>query len=92
MFVCCCFFQWKEQHLEESIRKLKLQEVEVEPRLPSYDQSLSVNTETLRLPTYEQSSSPVNTETLINEAKAEKLKNMEEVYQANCKVTELEAK
>lgn len=84
--------QWKEKHLEESIRKLKLQEKEVDPRLPTYEQSLPISTETLRLPTYEQSKSPVNTETLIHEAKTEKLKKMEEVYQANCKVTELEAK
>lgn len=81
--------QWKEQHLEESIRKLKLQELECEPRLPTYDQALPVSTDTLRLPTYNQS--PMNTDTLIHEAKEEKLKNMEEVYQANCKVTELEA-
>lgn len=83
--------QWKEQHLEESIRKLKLQELECETRLPTYEQALPVSTESLRLPTYEQCPSPVNTETLINEAKEEKLKNMEEVYQANCKLTELEA-
>lgn len=44
-----------------------------------------------RLPTYEQSSMNA-TETLIHEAKTEKLKQMEEVYQANRKVAELEAK
>ncbi|XP_045201300.2 angiomotin-like isoform X2 [Mercenaria mercenaria] len=70
--------QWKEQQLEESIRKIKLQEVETEamPRLPAYEQtSTNLN----------------NTETLIHEAKTEKLKQMEEIYQANRKVAELEA-
>ncbi|KAK3590009.1 hypothetical protein CHS0354_035039 [Potamilus streckersoni] len=68
--------QWKEQQLEESIRKLKMQEdySSCESRLPVYDLS------------------PMDTERLINEAKADKLKQMEEVYQANCKVAELEAK
>ncbi|KAL3846484.1 hypothetical protein ACJMK2_017471 [Sinanodonta woodiana] len=68
--------QWKEQQLEESIRKLKMQEdySSCESRLPVYDLS------------------PMDTERLINEAKAEKLKQMEEVYQANRKVAELEAR
>lgn len=69
---------WKEQHLEESIRKLKLQ-----------DSDMDIVS---RLPPYEQAAASLNpTETLINEAKAEKLKQMEEIYQANRNVTELEA-
>lgn len=67
--------QWKEQHLEESIRKLKLQEVEQLDSVPC-------------LPSYEQTNS---TESLIHEAKTDKLKQMEEIYQANRKVAELEA-
>lgn len=72
------YLQWKEQHLEESIRKLRLQEAEVgmTPRLPAYDQAAST----------------LNAETLINEAKTEKLKQMEEVYHANRKLAELEAR
>lgn len=73
------FLQWKEQQLEESLRKkLKLQDVESDmlaSRLPAYEQT-SMNT----------------TETLIHEAKTDKLKQMEEIYQANRKVAELEAR
>lgn len=47
---------------------------------------------TQRLPAYEQATSVLNAETLINEAKTEKLKQMEEVYHANRKVAELEAR
>lgn len=70
--------QWKEQQLEESIRKIKLQEVETEtmPRLPAYEQATTMNT----------------TETLIHEAKNDKLRQMEEIYQANVKIAELEAR
>ncbi|XP_052783867.1 angiomotin-like protein 1 isoform X2 [Mya arenaria] len=77
--------QWKEQQLEESIRKLKLQEMDVDmgSRLPLYDQGSSMCSSTC---------SSVSTETLINEAKVDKLKQMEEVYQANRQVTELEAR
>ncbi|KAL4220743.1 angiomotin [Mactra antiquata] len=70
--------QWKEQQLEESLRKkLKVQDIESDTlasRLPAYEQS-SMNT----------------TETLIHEAKTDKLKQMEEIYQANRTIAELEA-
>jgi len=70
--------QWKEQHLEESIRKLRLQESDCDGLQ--------------RLPAYEQTTTMSSAETLINEAKTEKLKQMEEVYQANRKLAELDAR
>ncbi|KAH3870548.1 uncharacterized protein LOC127868309 isoform X2 [Dreissena polymorpha] len=82
--------QWKEQQLEESIRKLKLQEsLETDSfsRLPAYDQSGSMCSSSMCSSTC----SSLSTETLINEAKADKLRQMEEVYKANRKVAELEA-
>lgn len=69
--------QWEQKYLEEStMRQLDMQES-------------SAPSET-RLAVLEQSS--MDTEKLIDEAKTEKLKQMEEVYYANRKLAELEAK
>ncbi|KAL5005490.1 hypothetical protein ScPMuIL_018946 [Solemya velum] len=69
--------KWEQKYLEEStMRQLDMQES-------------STPSET-RLAVLEKSS--MDTEKLIDEAKTEKLKQMEEVYHANRKLAELEAK
>ncbi|XP_067669621.1 angiomotin-like isoform X2 [Haliotis asinina] len=69
--------KWEQRYLEEStLRQLLMED--------------SAGTKDVRLAALEKNSA--ETEKLIDEAKSEKLKHMEELYQANRKVAELEAR